>query len=197
LLTKLQEEVKDGMSVHLTSPNNDRLVIVRKNGKLQAKKLVTYHRKEDGTEAIFDFFQESDGSQRLIDLLPVFLKLLVPNSKKVFVIDEIDRSLHPLLTRSLIEMYLSCCSEKTRSQLLLTTHEVLLMDQCLLRRDEMWVTERDNLGSTKFISFSDYNKTATGKDIRKNYLQGRFGCIPRILLSSIFPCFDEKNYEDN
>lgn len=100
------------------------------------------------------------------------------------MIDEIDRSLHTLLTRSLLEVYLSCCSTETRSQLLLTTHDVLLMDQQLLRRDEMWVTERDTEGVSNLFSFSEYKDIRYDKDIRKSYLQGRLGGIPRILLGS-------------
>ena len=101
-------------------------------------------------------------------------------SQKVYVIDEIDRSLHPLLIRQLLEEYLSNCSTETRTQLLLTTHNVMLMDQQLLRRDEMWVAERDGAGVSSLFSFSEYKDVRYDKDIRKSYLQGRMGGIPRI-----------------
>ena len=100
--------------------------------------------------------------------------------QKVYVIDEIDRSLHPLLIRQLLEEYLSNCSTETRTQLLLTTHNVMLMDQQLLRRDEMWVAERDGVGVSSLFSFSEYKDIRYDKDIRKSYLQGRMGGIPRI-----------------
>ena len=90
------------------------------------------------------------------------------------MIDEIDRSLHTLLTRELLNGYLeSCRFSDTRSQLLLTTHDVLLMDQKLFRRDEMWVTERDSQGCSSLFAFSDYKDMRYDKDIRKSYLQGR------------------------
>jgi uncharacterized protein len=108
--------------------------VTRKGGELIAKKLVAYHSRADGTEAKFEIRQESDGSQRVIDLLPAFLELSAQVSKKVYVIDEVDRSLHTLLTRRLLEMYLANCSTESRTQLLMTTHDVLLMDQQLLRR---------------------------------------------------------------
>jgi len=183
LKNQLQEELKDGMSMRLrTEPINERFVVTRKNNELIAKKLVTYHPKADGSEAKFEIRYESDGSQRVIDLLPAFLDLSAENSKKVYVIDEVDRSLHTLLTRRLLDAYLSNCSPESRSQLLLTTHDVLLMDQQLLRRDEMWVAERDSSGASKMISFSEYKDVRYDKDIRKSYLQGRLGGIPRILL---------------
>ncbi len=159
------------------------IFITKKGDKLIAKKLMTSHLKTDGTRAMFETKQESDGSQRLIDLLPAFLNLSAQTSNQVYVIDEIDRSLHTLLTRRLIEGYLASCSATTRSQLLLTTHDVLLMDKQLLRHDEMWVAERDASGASTLYSFSEYKDAAKDKDIRKSYLQGRLGGIPRLLLN--------------
>lgn len=200
LQTKLQEDVKEGMTVRLLSePMNERFVVTRKGGELIAKKLVTYHPKADGTEAKFEMRLESDGSQRVIDLLPVFLELSAQRSKKVYVIDEVDRSLHTLLTRRLVEVYLANCSPDTRSQLLLTTHDVLLMDQHLLRRDEMWVAERDVSGASTLLSFSEYKDVRYDKDIRKSYLQGRMGGIPRIFLGDTLttPCRSEERERDD
>jgi AAA15 family ATPase/GTPase len=183
--SKLQEDVKEGMTIRfLASPTNERFIITRKAGELVAKKLVTFHTRSDGTEAKFDIRQESDGSQRVIDLLPAFLEVSATSSKKVYVIDEVDRSLHSLLTRQLIEAYLANCSTDSRAQLLITTHDVLLMDQGLFRRDEMWVAERNRKGSSELLSFSDYKDVRYDKDIRKSYLQGRLGGVPRILLSN-------------
>ena len=181
LKTELQEEVKEGRSDHLVRENPaDRIVITREDGELIARRLVTYHPKSDGTEVMFKLHQESDGSQRIIDLLPAFFSLSRQASQKVYVIDEIDRSLHPLLIRQLLEEYLSNCSTETRTQLLLTTHNVMLMDQQLLRRDEMWATERDGAGVSSLFSFSEYKDVRYDKDIRKSYLQGRMGGIPCI-----------------
>jgi len=181
---RLSEDVKEGTTIRLMSGKNDRLIFTRKNGELFVKKLVAFHPKLGGSEAKFDIRQESDGSQRVIDLLPAFLELAAPGSKKLFVIDELDRSLHTVLTRRLLEGYLASCSNDTRTQLLLTTHDVLLMDQHLLRRDEMWVAERNSFGVSTLMSFSDYKDVRNDKDIRKSYLQGRLGGVPRILLPS-------------
>lgn len=181
--TMLQEEVKEGMTIRLMSDKNERLVFTRRDGQLISKKLVTFHPKLDGTEAKFEIRQESDGTQRVIDLLPAFLELAAPGSRKVFVIDEVDRSLHTLLTKRLIEAYLASCSAQTRAQLLMTTHDLLLMDQHLLRRDEMWIAERERTGQSTLTSFADYKDVRYDKDIRKSYLQGRLGGVPKILLN--------------
>lgn len=183
LKSKILEDLKDNMIVCLREePTNMLFVIKRINGELKASKLVTFHPKQDGSTVKFEMNQESDGSQRIIDILPSFLELSNVGSKKVFVIDEVDRSLHTLLTRQLLESYLGTCSHISRSQLLFTTHDVLLMDQELLRRDEMWIAERNLNGSSRLVAFSEYKDIRYDKDLRKSYLQGRLGGVPRILL---------------
>lgn len=182
IITQLQEELGEGGAARIRlEPGNERYVVTENDGELTVKKLGTFHKKEDGTEVPFDMRHESDGSQRIIDLLPAFLELSASRSKKVYVIDEVDRSLHTLVLRRLLEAYLDNCSPENRAQLLLTTHDVLLMDQSLLRRDEMWVAERDSVGASTLLSFSEYRDVRYDKDIRRSYLQGRLGGIPRIL----------------
>ena len=173
------QELDEGESVHLAGPSEEYFGVTRKNGKLIASKCVTVHRTDDA-EISFDLTRESDGSQRLIDLLPAFLDLSSGASERVYVVDEMDRSLHTLLTRQLLERYLAGCTAETRTQLLFNTHDVLLMDQRWLRRDEMWITERSAAGDSGLLSFSEYRDARYDKDLRKSYLQGRLGGIPRI-----------------
>ncbi len=173
------QELDEGESVHLAGPSGEYFGVTRKNGKLIASKCVTVHRTDDA-EISFDLTRESDGSQRLIDLLPAFLDLSSGASERVYVVDEMDRSLHTLLTRQLLERYLGGCTAETRTQLLFNTHDVLLMDQRWLRRDEMWITERGAAGDSGLLSFSEYRDVRYDKDLRKSYLQGRLGGIPRI-----------------
>ncbi len=185
LESMLQKELEEGATLRLAGgASSESFLITKKRGKLTVKMLTTYHPCSDGKKVNFKMSQESDGTRRVLDLIPAFLDLSAPDSKKVYVIDEIDRSLHTLLTRQLLEGYLSSCSSKSRSQLLFTTHDVLLMDQQLLRRDEMWVTERDLNGAITIISFSEYKDVRYDKDIRKSYLQGRLGGIPHLFYSS-------------
>ncbi len=180
---KLMGEVKEGMNVELThASTNSRFFVTHKDSDLIVWKPVAYHRKSDGTKAKFELWQESDGSQRLLDLLPAFLDLSSPGSKRVYLIDEIDRHLHTSLVRKLLENYLAMSDADTRMQLLFTTHDVMLMDQQLLRRDEMWVVERETSGASCLYSFSDFKGIRYDKDIRKSYLQGRLGGVPRLSL---------------
>lgn len=183
LEAELQEKVLEGMSVRLLNDGRgDRIILTREEGELHARKLVTWHTRSDGTEARFEFRQESDGSRRVVDLLPAFLDLARQDSSRVYVIDEIDRSLHTLLTRRLVQAYLDQCTPQTRTQLLFTTHDVLLMDQHILRRDEMWVAERGPSGNSTLTAFSEFEDVRNDKDLRKSYLQGRLGGIPRLTI---------------
>jgi AAA15 family ATPase/GTPase len=180
LKSRLQEDIKENTAALLFSDaSNERYIISRQDGQLASKKIITYHPTVEGSEKKFDIRQESDGSQRIIALLPAFLLLSEPSSSKVIVFDELDRSLHTLLTRRLIESYLSSCSHASRSQLLMTTHDILQMDQDLFRRDEMWVVERSSEGISSLVAFSDFKNVRYDLDIRKSYLQGRLGGIPR------------------
>ena len=179
---KVLEKVREKEMVRLKISRNEQYLLTNENGETRARKLVAWHAGENGHEIRFDLQDESDGSMRMIDLAPAFPALCNANSRKVFIIDEINRSLHTLLTRSLLEMYLESCSPESRSQLLFTTHDALLMDQDLLRRDEMWVAERDDEGASRIFSFSEYTDVRYDRDIMKSYLQGRLGGVPRILL---------------
>lgn len=187
LQNKIQEALPEDRTICFRiEPNGDRYVLTRNQGEIQAKKLSSYHLDADQKEVKFDLRDESDGTLRMIDLLPAFQTISQPGMSRVFIIDELDRSLHTLLTKQLLESYLAGCDEASRSQLLFTTHDVLLMDQDLLRRDEMWVAERDQQGCSQLIAFSEYKEVRNDKDIRKSYLQGRFGGVPRLLFSGPF-----------
>jgi uncharacterized protein len=158
---------------------HERFLTSSKDGKQFTKSVLSFHRCEDGTEIPFTLNHESDGTKRLLDLLPAFLSTK-PGLSSVFVIDEIDRSLHYLLLRFLLEKYLRSCNLDSRTQILFTTHDLLLMDQKLFRRDEMLVVEKNNQGASSVVSLDEYKNTRLDKDIRKSYIQGRFGGIPHI-----------------
>jgi len=178
--SKILETLPEGSSGVIES-NDSRIVITKKKDGMTAKRLSGFHLDESEKEMRIEYRYESDGTRRVIDLLPAFLTLEEPKAAtKVFIIDELDRSLHTLMTRGLIEGFLSSCTDTPRGQLLFTTHDVQLMDQSLFRRDEMFVVERTAQGRSHLVAFSDFNDVRYDKDIRKSYLQGRLGGIPRI-----------------
>ncbi len=178
---KLKAELKEGKSVRFPFGDDDNyLVLTRKDDSLIVNKLISYHQNFEGEEVMFEMHEESDGTQRALDLLPAFIDLINQRSAVVYIFDEIDRSLHTMLIRCLLEYFLVSCNSESRSQLLFTTHDLLLMDQDLFRRDEMWLTERDQYGCSDLFSFGDFKDIRYDKDIRKDYLQGRYGGIPSV-----------------
>lgn len=151
----------------------DVVAMLDDNKKPVIKKLCTIHTGDKGQEVKFDLSEESDGTKRLIDFIPALYTILFKEA--VVIIDEIDRSIHPYLLKSLIRKIMG--EKKTNGQLIFTTHESNLLDLEIFRQDEIWFAEKDHSGSTKLYSMSEY-KPRYDSDIRKGYLNGRFGAIP-------------------
>ena len=87
-----------------------------------------------------------------------------------------------MLTARLVEDFLATCGSSTRKQLLFTTHDLLLMDQSLMRRDEMYITQRDANGESELLSLAAFEGIRYDKDLVRNYLDGRFGGISSVNL---------------
>ena len=132
------------------------------------------HKTQDGSTVTLDLEDESDGTRRLLDLLPALHQM--QRQGGVYFVDEIDRSMHPILVRQLLEFFLNSRGENP-GQMILTTHESSLLDLNLLRRDEIWFAEKDSDQATRLYSLADF-KVRNDLEIRKHYLQGRFGAIP-------------------
>ena len=157
----------------LTSNNGNEIVIVKENGKILVKQVKFEHERLDGGKEIFNLEEESDGTIRLLDFIPAFKDIV--SEKKVYIIDEIERSIHPLLIKELLNKFSS--DDKTNGQLIFTTHEANLLDQEIFRQDEIWFVEKDKNGCSDLYSLSDFKNHHT-IDIRKGYLTGRYGAIP-------------------
>jgi len=164
---------------------NNLYLITFSNGEIKAKKLQTLHNRidEEGKE-YFSLGDESDGTQRIFDFIPLILDLI--QGEKVFVIDEMERSLHPALMRKLIELFFKY-SHNISTQLIFTTHESTLMDQNLFRRDEIWFMEKTTVGISSIMRLDDKFNLRFDKELEKSYLKGLFGAIPNF--------GDERNIE--
>jgi len=147
--------------------------VVCENGKVYLKTLVPIHQTADGKEVEMAFVNESDGTRRLIDYMPLFYA--VTNEDKVYVVDEIERSIHPILIKSIVEKLSQ--SEDASGQLIFTTHESGLLDQDIFRPDEIWFAQKDADQATQLYPLSDFNIHKTA-NIENGYLNGRYGGIP-------------------
>lgn len=148
-------------------------VFIKSENNYWATSMITFHLDKLGNSVPFEVDEESDGTQRLLDILPILY--LVLQNKGSFIIDEIDQSIHPYLLKSFLEKH--SATMETKGQLIFSTHESNLLDLNVLRPDEIWFAEKDKTGETHLYSLSDF-KPRYDLDIRKGYLNGRFGAIP-------------------
>ena len=171
-----RSRLSDGQSWQRTLSDGDVVRVQRDGGGLQYSRLrlEAAHKTHSGEIAPLDLREESDGTRRLLQLIPALHRLKQDDA--VYFVDEVDRSLHPMLVRNFLEFFLSSCHGGHR-QLIMTTHESSLLDQDLLRRDEIWFAEKDAAGATSLYSLLDF-KVRNDLEIRKHYLQGRFGAVP-------------------
>ena len=98
----------------------------------------------------------------------------------VIIIDELDKSLHPLLTKMLISLFGSKRNNPHNAQLIFATHDISLIDQDLLRRDQIWLTEKKAEGMTHLYPLSDFSGISKVRPLDNWYMHGRFGAIPNI-----------------
>jgi hypothetical protein len=175
---KIKDEIEQGAIVRISGPKGESLTYYRNDqGEPVLATLKTLHLARDGTKVGFDLEDESSGTRRVMEILPILADFA--SGERVYVVDELDRKLHPLLSRLFVRSFINRCEDAQRAQLIFTTHDTHLMDLELLRRDEIWFFEKDQHGASRLYSLNDL-KVRTDLKIEKSYLNGRFGGIPLI-----------------
>lgn len=173
LTIKEKDGYRKGM---LNIKGKEYLIELNELGNLCAKEVKFRHANSQISNVDFRKDEESDGTQRLFDLIPILSRLV--KHENVIIIDELDRSLHSLLTRKFIELFLEH-SQNIKSQLICTTHEILLLDLELLRKDEIWFVKKDNEGASSLYPLAQF-KLKHETEVNRNYLLGRYGAIPNL-----------------
>ena len=132
---------------------------------------------------VFEYEDESDGTKRIFDLLPIIY--LLNQEHFIFIVDEIDRSLSAHLCYELLCSYLTEIEKGANSQLIFTTHNLQLLDFNLLRKDEIWLVENeDECVGSELIKFNDV-KFRTDMDLNKAYWNGSIGGVSKRLIETI------------
>ena len=119
---------------------------------------------------------ESNGTIRIFNIMPTILKNLEMGG--VLCIDEMDVKLHPLLFKKIVNMYMDKSINKNNAQLIYTAHSTFLFNSNDLRRDELYLIDKDKLGISKLYSLSEFRNLRVDADYEKKYLTGQFGAIP-------------------
>ena len=129
--------------------------------------------------------EESVGTQSLYTIGADILKVL--DKGGVIAIDELDTSLHPYLTKMIVMLFQSEKTNPYNAQLIFTTHDVTLLDRDLIRRDQIWLSEKDEKGVSDLFSLQDFEGLREDTPFDKWYLSGKFGGLPQIKsIESIF-----------
>ncbi len=160
------------------------------DSKEETYKISSLHKKIDSdTFAAIPLSMESAGTLKMFALYPELQDVLEKGS--VFFIDELNARLHPLLVRNFLLTFLNPEINTRHAQLIFTTHDTWQLSNQLLRRDEVWFTEKDEQGISKLYSLADF-VDESGARIRKdesyekNYLIGKYGAIPTLKSIDIF-----------
>ncbi|MEO0840828.1 MAG: AAA family ATPase [Cyanobacteria bacterium J06643_5] len=141
------------------------------------------HQMNDSEQEVeFEMEEESDGTQRLFELAGFWLDVL--HKGQTLIVDELGRSLHPILTKSLIKMFSNPEINQNNAQIIFTIHDTTLLDTQIFRQDQIWFTEKEK-SATKLYSLLEF-MTRDDESLQKGYLLGRYGAVPFINgLSSI------------
>lgn len=151
----------DSLDEYLNEAKEYNIKITRKNAQ--------------NNDVDFSFDQESLGTKALISFLASALQVL--RNGGVFVVDEVESSLHTLLTLKLVELFASRKTNPNGAQIVFSTHETQLMTFKGVRRDEIWLTEKCQDGSTRVASLEEFSIDKRS-NWQKGYIEGRFGAIP-------------------
>ncbi|MCK5100346.1 MAG: ATP-binding protein [Desulfobacteraceae bacterium] len=150
--------------------------------KLHTLSVKSQHKKynkdkeEIGIEVLDFDREESDGSKKFFALIGPVLDSL--KHGLVLVIDEIDARLHPSLCDLLIGLFNSKTTNKNHAQLIFATHNTLIMNRRMLRRDQIYFVEKDKYGESELYSLLDYKKVRSDASYDKDYLLGKYGAVP-------------------
>lgn len=140
--------------------------------------ITTIHKVNDNEIYQLKMVEESLGTQNLFSLAPILYDVL--KNGKVLFIDELDKSLHPIIVKEIVKMFLNEDINKNNAQLICNTHETILQDLAFLRRDEIMFVDKDYVsGASKIYSLADFSARKNEK-IQSGYFLGRFGGIPFI-----------------
>jgi hypothetical protein len=133
------------------------------------------HRGSGGTEFPLPWDSESAGTHRLFGLAGPWLDIL--SNGYIVCVDELETSMHPLMARELLRLFFSQKENPQGAQILFTTHNPLLLDATLLRRDQVWFTDKDVDNEAYLYPLSDYSPRR-GESLVRGYLSGRYGAVP-------------------
>ncbi len=147
------------------------------SGKKMTRVFFGHQVGDTGQMAWLPIEEESDGTKKLFAYAGPWLEGL--QHGRVFLVDELDNSLHPYMVRYLLKLIHNTETNKNGAQLIFTTHDTTILDQKIMRRDQIWFIEKDEQNGSSLYPLSDF-KPRKKEALEKGYLQGRYGALPYI-----------------
>lgn len=190
---KVREDVVKYLSSFDETIKGFDVVKVQSDSQDDKYRINTLHKKVGSDQlAKIPLSHESAGTLKMFSLYSKLQKVL--HSGGVFCIDELNARLHPLLVRNFVLTFLNPEINVNHAQLIFTTHDTWQLSNQLLRRDEIWFTEKDDVGLSTLYSLADFvdedgTKIRKDESYEKNYLLGKYGAIPSL---KTFPLFKEE-----
>lgn len=170
----IEEEVSlDMIGLHLPPDHINRL----SQEPVKIKEVRFFHKTGEGEECPLNYENESDGTRKLFSISGPWLTTL--KGQSTVVIDELETSLHPLIVEELLKLLHDPKRCPGAAQVIFSTHSPLLLSANILRRDQIWFTEKNGEGATQLYPLTDF-KPRKDESLAKGYLAGRFGAIPFI-----------------
>ncbi len=151
---------------------------VLKNEPQSANKyrILFEHKGKDGKLYDMPMNSESTGTNQFAKYLVTFIPSLLEGG--IFVVDELEENLHPMMLAKLVEMFNVPSINKGRAQLIFTTHDTSILKSNILKRDEIWFVEKNEEGCSEVYPLTEFKAIREGFNYEKGYLEGRFGAIP-------------------
>jgi uncharacterized protein len=154
------------------------LMDVEKQTLMNTYEIITQHKTKSGKDVFFPIEIESMGTQKLLYVGSAIAFTLEKGG--IIIIDELDKSLHPQLTKTLIQLFHNPKTNPKGAQLILASHDATLLSGDLFRRDQIWFAEKETDGSSYYYALSDLKDVRSGVPYEKYYLKGAFGATPMI-----------------
>lgn len=157
---------------------------ILKNGGVKSISINTSHKVFDDknnfiTHETFELEKdESFGTKKFFKISAPVIDTL--KNGKILLIDELDSSLHPILTKHLIKLFNDEKINKNNAQLIFTTHDTNLLKPTIFKREQIWFTQKDKYGSTNLYSMLEIKGVRASDDFEKHYIQGKYGAVPYI-----------------
>lgn len=159
-----------------TEPSNKKIHDIVNSYQVRTRHKKYNNVGEYVSDVEFDMdYSESSGTKKIFLFSEPLIKAL--DNGEIFIIDELDTHLHPLITENIVKLFNSFTNNKN-GQLLFATHDIHLLSPEVFRRDQIWFTEKDHYGATDLISLVEYKGVRSSHSYRKHYIFGRYGAIP-------------------